>query len=54
LGKYLPHIAWADAMVINFCIKNLSCGVVKLLSEASVKNAQKSNAIIKAKDKELS
>ncbi len=39
-GKYLPRIAPADAMVIDFGVKKWSCGVVKLLSEASVQNAQ--------------
>ncbi len=40
LGKYLPHIALADAMVTDFWPNKLSCGVVKLLSEASVQKAQ--------------
>jgi hypothetical protein len=40
LGKYSPRIAPADAMVINFWPKRSSCGVVKLLSEASVQKAQ--------------
>jgi len=41
LGKYLPHIDRADAMVVNFGINKMSCGVVKLLSEASIKKANK-------------
>ena len=40
LGKYSPRIAPADAMVIDFWPKRSSCGVVKLLSEASVQKAQ--------------
>ena len=40
VGKYSPHIAPADAMVINFWPKKTSCGVVKSLSEASVQKAQ--------------
>ena len=65
LGKYLPHIAPANAMVINLCPKKMTCGVVKLLSKASDQKAQngpstqfikatscveKSNAMIKAKE----
>ena len=65
LGKNLPCIAPADAMVINFWLKKSSCGVVKSLSKASVQNArngpstqlikamscvEKSNITIKAKD----
>jgi hypothetical protein len=65
LGKYFPHIAPADAMVIDFCPKKMSCGVAKLLSKASVQKAQngpstqfieatscveKLNAMIKAKE----
>ena len=65
LGKYSPHIAPADAMVINFWPKKLICGVVKSLSEASVQKAQngpstqlieatscveRSNATIKAEE----
>jgi hypothetical protein len=34
LGKYLPCITPADAMVINFWRKKLSCGVVKLLFQS--------------------
>jgi hypothetical protein len=40
LGKYLPHITPADAMVIDFWPKKSSCGVVKSLSEASVQKAR--------------
>jgi hypothetical protein len=40
VGKYSPHIAPADAMVINFWPKKTSCGVVKSLSEASVQKAR--------------
>ena len=65
LGKYSPHIAPVDAMVINFWPKKSSCGIVKLLSEASVQKARngpssqlvkvtscvdRSNATIKAKE----
>ncbi len=39
LGNYSPRIALADAMVIDFRRKKSSCGVVKLLSEASVQKA---------------
>jgi hypothetical protein len=48
--KYSPHIALADAMVINFRRKKLSCGVVKLLFEASVQKARNgpSTQLIKA------
>jgi len=38
-GKYLPRIAQADAMVINFGVKKSSCGVVKLLFKANVQKA---------------
>ena len=63
--KYSPHIALADAIVMNFRRKKSSCGVVKLLFEASVKKArngpstqlieatscvERSNATIKAKE----
>ena len=40
LGKYSPHIAPADAMVIDFWPKKSCCGVVKSLSEASVQKAR--------------
>jgi hypothetical protein len=40
LGKYLPHIAPADAMVIDFWPKKSSCDVAKSLSESSVQKAQ--------------
>ena len=40
LGKYSSRIIPADAMVIDFDIKKLSCCVVKLLSGASVQKAQ--------------
>ena len=65
LGKYSPHIAPADAMVIDFWLKTSSCGVVKSLSEASVQKArngpftqlieakscvERSDATIKAKE----
>jgi hypothetical protein len=40
LGKYLPHIALADAMVIDFWPKKSSCGIVKSLSKASVQKAR--------------
>jgi hypothetical protein len=40
-GDYLPHIALADAMVINGWPKKSSCGVVKSLFEASVKKGTK-------------
>jgi len=36
-GNYLLRIALADAMVIDFWPKKMSCDVVKLLFEASVK-----------------
>jgi hypothetical protein len=39
-GENSPCIAAADAMVINFWRKKLSCGVVKSLPEASVQKAQ--------------
>jgi hypothetical protein len=39
LGKYLPQIAPADTMVIDFGVKKMSCGVVKLLFEARVQKA---------------
>ncbi len=39
-GKYSPHIALVDAMVINFWPKKLSCGVVISLSKASIQKAQ--------------
>jgi hypothetical protein len=38
-GKYLPRIASADAMVIDFGVKNMSCGVVKMRFKASVQKA---------------
>ena len=49
-GDYSPRIAPADAMVIDFWPKKLSCGVVKLLSEASVRKARNGpcNQLIKA------
>jgi hypothetical protein len=49
-GNYLPHIAPANAMVIDLLPKKLSCGVVKSLSEASVQNARNvpSTQLIKA------
>ena len=65
LGNYLPRIALAYVIVINFWHKKLSCGVVKSLSEASVQKArngpstqlievtscvERSNATIKAKE----
>ena len=65
VGKYSPHIAQADAMVVDFWPKKTSCGVVKSLSEASVQKAQngpsthvieatscveRSNATIKAEE----
>jgi hypothetical protein len=31
LVKYLPRITPADAMVIDFWLKKLSCGIVKPL-----------------------
>ena len=40
LGKYLPHIAPADAMVIDLWPKKSMCGVVKSLFEASIQKAQ--------------
>ena len=40
LSESLPHIAPADAKVIDFWPKKLSRGVVKLPSEASIKKAQ--------------
>jgi hypothetical protein len=40
VGKYSPHIAPVDAMVIDFWPKKTSCGVVKSLSEASVQKAR--------------
>jgi hypothetical protein len=39
LGKYSPHIALADAMVIDFWPKQSSCGAVKSISEASIQKA---------------
>jgi hypothetical protein len=40
-GDYTPGIALADAMVIDFWPKQLSCGgVVKSLFEASVQKAR--------------
>jgi len=33
-GKYSPHIALADAMVINFWHKKLSCGIVVIASRS--------------------
>ena len=50
LGKYLPHIAPVDTMVIDFWPKKSSCGVVKSLSGASVQKAQNrpSTQLIKA------
>ena len=39
-GDYLSRIAPADAMVIKFLPNKSSCGVVKSLSEASVKKAR--------------
>jgi hypothetical protein len=41
LGKYSPHIALVDAMVINFWPNKSSCGVVKSLFEASIQKARK-------------
>jgi hypothetical protein len=35
-GKYPPHIALVDAIVIDLQLKNMSCGVVKSLSKASI------------------
>ncbi len=40
LGKYSPHIAPVDAMVIDFLAKKSSCGVVKSVSEASVHSSK--------------
>jgi hypothetical protein len=40
LGEYLPCITPVDAMVVDFWSKKSSCGVVKLLFEASVQKAQ--------------
>ena len=40
LGKYSPHIAPVDAMVINFWPHKSSCGIVKSLSKASNQKAQ--------------
>jgi hypothetical protein len=43
LGDYSPRTAPVNAMVINFGIKKpkkSGCGVVKLLSEASVQKAR--------------
>ena len=37
LGKYLPCIAPADTMVINFGVNKLSCGIVKSLSKLVLK-----------------
>ena len=66
LGKYLPHIAQVDAMVIDFWPTKSSCGIVKLLHEPSVQKAlngpstqlikaiscvKRSNATIKAKER---
>jgi hypothetical protein len=49
-GNYLPRIAPADAMVIDFRRKKSSCGVVKSLSKARVQKAQNrpSTQLIKA------
>jgi hypothetical protein len=40
LGKYSPRITPADAMVINFGVKNRVVALWKLLFEASVQKAQ--------------
>ena len=40
LGEYSPRIAPADAMVIDFGVKNRVLALWKLLPEASVKKAQ--------------
>jgi hypothetical protein len=40
LGKHSPRIAPADAMVINFGIKNQVVALWKSLSEASVQKAR--------------
>jgi hypothetical protein len=45
LGKYSPHIAPADAMVIDFWPKQSSCGAVKSLSEDSVQKARNGPSI---------
>ncbi len=39
-GENSPCIAPADAMVIDFLRKKLSCGVVKSLSKASIQKAR--------------
>jgi len=43
--KIFTHIALADAMVINFWRKKSSCGVVKLLFEATVQKARNGPSI---------
>jgi hypothetical protein len=50
LGEYSPRIALADAMVIDFGVKNRVVALWKLLFEASVKKAQNrpSTHVIKA------
>jgi hypothetical protein len=65
LGQYLPRIALADAMVINFGVKTRVVALWKSLFKASVQKAQngpstqlieatscveRSNATIKAKE----
>jgi hypothetical protein len=40
LGEYLPRIAPADAMVIDFGVKNQVVALWKLLFEASVQKAR--------------
>jgi hypothetical protein len=64
-GNYSPRIASADAMVIDFCVKNRDVALWKSLFEASIQKAQngpsaqlieatscveRSNATIKAKE----
>jgi len=50
LGEYSPRIAPADAMVINFGVKNQVVALWKSLPEASVKKARNgpSTQLIKA------
>ena len=49
-GKYSPHIAPADVMVIDFGVKNPVVALWKSLSEASIQKAQNgpSTELIKA------
>jgi hypothetical protein len=65
LGNYSPRIASADAMVIDFCVKNRVVALWKSLFKASIQKArnepstqlieatscvERSNALIKAEE----